>query len=143
MLAEDWSRIVVALGVTIRDLRTLLGWSQQELADRAVTSQGTVSRLESGRYGDTPFHSVVVVLRTLGAGAMAMDLTVSPTTRALLQFMQSLSPAIEVVDPPDPNLIRIVRTFHQMPPRQRVAFMRVVRAVGDLAGRDEQREVAV
>lgn len=143
MLADEWSRIIVAVGVTVRDLRTLLGWSQQELADRAVTSQGTISRLESGQHADTPFHSVVVVMRTLGAGATALDLTVSPTTRALLTFAQSINPTFEVVEPPDPNLVRIARTFNRMLPRQRVAFMRLVSAVADLASRDEQRGVAV
>src|SRR4030095_14699707 len=56
MLTAEWQRIVEVIGTTVHELRGLLGWSQQELADRAVTSQGTVSRLEAGTGPGGPLH---------------------------------------------------------------------------------------
>src|SRR4029450_9723236 len=73
MLSAEWQRIVEVIGTTVHELRGLLGWSQQELADRAVTSQGTVSRLEAATVPGVPLHSVVVVLRALAAGADALQ----------------------------------------------------------------------
>lgn len=46
----------------IRAARALLGWSQQELADRAILSLNAVKRLEGGR-GD-PRMSTVAAVRT-------------------------------------------------------------------------------
>jgi len=53
-----------ALGGVIREARTLAGWTQAELADRARTSQSMVARLELGRRLEP---DVVVVSRILAA----------------------------------------------------------------------------
>src|SRR4029453_2344786 len=86
MLSADWQRIVAVIGTTVHELRGLLGWSQQELDDRGVSSEGTVSRLESGTVPAVPLRSVVVVLRALAAGAEELELGVSRPVRALLTF---------------------------------------------------------
>ena len=49
------------LAELVRDARTLIGWSQRELAERADTSQPTVSRLEH----DRSTHLDLVVARRL------------------------------------------------------------------------------
>src|SRR4029453_14131229 len=77
MLTAEWQRIVEGIGTTVHELRGLVGWSRRELAARAVTSQGTVSRLEAGTVPGVPLHSVVVVLRALAAGADALELEVA------------------------------------------------------------------
>jgi transcriptional regulator with XRE-family HTH domain len=141
MIAAEWEQIVVALGVNIRELRALIGWSQQQLADRAITSQGTISRLESGKYGDMPFHSVVVVLRTLGTAVTELDLTVSPLLRSLLTFVESITGTVELVEP-HPDLMRIVRTFNRMSARQRAAFMRFIGSAAELVVLTDHQEVA-
>ena len=48
----------------VRAARALLGWSQQELADRAVVSLTAVKRLEAG-LGDPRVSTVLAVRRAL------------------------------------------------------------------------------
>ena len=63
-----------ALGGVIREARTLAGWTQAELADRARTSQSMVARFELGRRLEP---DVVVVSRILAAlglrGSLEID----------------------------------------------------------------------
>ena len=42
--------MVAAMTNSVRDLRTLKGWSQQELADRLEVSRQTVNAIETGKY---------------------------------------------------------------------------------------------
>ena len=46
MVALDWH----GLGRRVASARALLGWTQEELALQADTSQRTVSQVEQGRY---------------------------------------------------------------------------------------------
>ena len=39
------------VGRRVKALRTDMGWSQEELAERASTSQDTISSIETGRSG--------------------------------------------------------------------------------------------
>ncbi len=48
----------------IRAARALLGWSQQELADRAIVSVNALARLESGRV-DSRLSTLAAVQKTL------------------------------------------------------------------------------
>src|SRR5262245_52983246 len=97
MLATEWNRVVAAIGESVKSMRGMLGWSQQQLADRAVTSQGTISRIESGNHADLPLHSVVIIIRTLASAATNMGLAVTPATRALITFVQTVDPYYSVV----------------------------------------------
>ena len=127
MLTDEWQQIVVALGTTIREVRTLLGWTQQHLADQAVVSQGTISRLERGGCAAVPFHSVIVVLRTLAAGATAMHVPVSPAAAQLLAFA-TVDGSFRAITPPDPPLAEIARTLARIHGSRRPAFLAIVRA---------------
>ncbi|MGL6278248.1 MAG: helix-turn-helix domain-containing protein [Gaiella sp.] len=63
-----------ALGELVRDARTLIGWTQRELAARALTSQAAIWRLETNQPGRVDLVVVERVLDALGMrGALAMD----------------------------------------------------------------------
>ena len=128
MLADEWQQIVDALGTTVRDVRKMLGWTQQQLADQAVVSQGLISRLEAGHCAAVPFHSVVVVLRTLATGAATLDLPLSPTAAQLLAFAPSMNGSFTAIDAPDPVFAEIAHTLTRIPRRYRTGFLAIVRA---------------
>ena len=136
MVADEWNQIVAALGTTVRDVRTLLGWSQQSLADQAVVSQGTISRMERGDCTWIPFHSVVLVLRTLAAGAAAMDLPLSPTAAQLLAFAPSMNGAFTATESPDPDLTYIAQALRRISRPRRVQFLTIVRDLASAFGDD-------
>jgi transcriptional regulator with XRE-family HTH domain len=133
--AAEWHELVAMLGMTVRKVRKLLGWSQEELAKQAVVSQGTISRLERGMCDSVPFHSIVVVFRTLTAGAAALNIPLSPTATELLAFAPSLNGDFTVIAPdanvvaPDPDVVYIARTLERMPRERRAAFLTIIRAV--------------
>jgi predicted transcriptional regulator len=65
-------RLVVAMMITARQVRAaraLLGWSQQELADRAIVSVNAVMRLERGKV-DTRMSTLTAVERALIRGGI-------------------------------------------------------------------------
>lgn len=125
MLAADWQDVVTTLGTTVRDLRTLLQWSQQDLADYAVVSQGLISRLEHAKCAAIPLHSVVVVLRTLATGAAQLNVTLSPAVTHLLTF--ATNGPIRIADA-DPDLVILARALTTIPSRHRPHFMAILRA---------------
>ena len=57
-------RSLMISGRQIRAARALLGWSQQELADRAIISGNALARLERGQV-DSRFSTVERIERTL------------------------------------------------------------------------------
>ena len=125
MLAADWEKICMAIGHACRDLRTLLGWSQQGLADRAVISQGSVSRMESGHSTELPLHSVFVVFRALALGAEHSDIPVTPATRHLLAFLQLLDPTFHLAET-DADLATLILVYHRLPAPARALLARFV-----------------
>jgi transcriptional regulator with XRE-family HTH domain len=66
-------------GVALRDARTAAGLSQSELAERAGTSQATISAYENG----TKQPSVSTLSRLLAA--TGSRLTVAPAAQALVE----------------------------------------------------------
>lgn len=115
-------------------MRLLVGWSQQQLADQAVTSQGTISRIESGQHADLPLHSVVIIIRTLASAATTMGITVTPATRALITFVQTVDPSYSVVTPVDPELQDLLRVYHSLTNAEQIAMVRFVRAMSTFRG---------
>lgn len=94
--------VVIALGVTIKRLRTERGWKQRELARRAGIAQSLISTMESGAR-DNPTQDTVTKLATV------FDLTVP-------QFLA------EVQGPPAPDTTRPPEDlFRAVYPPERVA----------------------
>jgi transcriptional regulator with XRE-family HTH domain len=128
MKDTEWRQIIHTVGRTTRELRLLLGWSQQHLADRAITSQGAISRLESGTAGALSLHTVVIAFRALAVGAHELEIPLSPIARALLVFSDALNPTFTLTTPADPDLLQLVHAFHRVPARRRQALLHLVEA---------------
>jgi len=120
-----------AVGRGVRSLRQQLGWSQEYLATRAVVSQGTVSRVESGNVHDMPFKSVMLICRTLAAGARGLDVPVSAVTQALLEFCTLAAPGFSVVEPLDPGLTKLVEVYHRLPRAARPLLTQFLEVMAD------------
>ena len=138
MLRSEWAEVIAAISKATRDTRTMLGWSQQRLADKAVTSQGTISRLESGHVLDLPFRSIVIVLRTLAAGMRAAELPLSPTARALDMFLQAVNPSFVLTLACESELTALIRLYHSLPESHRpavIAFIEAAVALHERIGR--------
>ncbi len=54
------------LGELVRDTRRTIGWSQDELADRALTSQSKIHRMETDKRGGLDLETLDRVLMELG-----------------------------------------------------------------------------
>ncbi len=65
-----------ALGIEIRRHRKALGFTQEQLAARALVSRPTIARLETGRATDLGYRSIHRILNALG-----LDLRVSTLNR--------------------------------------------------------------
>lgn len=86
---REWMR---QLGARVRQLRELVGLSQDELARSVGVSQGAVSRLEHGRGPNTP---LLVALKVYGGLVAALEsvepAALSDDARALVVQLQALS----------------------------------------------------
>ena len=129
MLQSEWQKIVVAIGDSVKECRVLLGWSQAKLAEKAVTSQGTVSRIESGNHGDAPLHSIVVTFRALGTALHNMGLTVSPATQHLLDFAREIDPSYTVVASIDRELKELLDLYNSLAPKEQKDFVMLATSV--------------
>ena len=64
---------LIDMARTVRDVRTALGWSQRELAERTRLAQSTISRIERAALVDLTLVTAANVLDALGVRA-ALDL---------------------------------------------------------------------
>jgi transcriptional regulator with XRE-family HTH domain len=120
----DWIAIVAALGRQVHAARTLLGWSQTDLAAIAGTSQSLISRVERGDCIGLPLVSVLKLLHALADAVPQLDGAAAPTARALLACTAELgSPARP---PLDPGLAALLRAYNALRPGQRATFRRLV-----------------
>jgi transcriptional regulator with XRE-family HTH domain len=70
LVHESWMGLeprVELVGRTVASLREVLGWTQQELAQRAHMSQATVSAIENGRVSNLTFSRAERLLAAMGA----------------------------------------------------------------------------
>jgi transcriptional regulator with XRE-family HTH domain len=124
----EWQAIVQAFAHAGRELRYMLGWSQQQVADLARTSQGAVSRLEAGGCADMSLHTIVLVFRALAAGLVAHELPPSPETQRILAFVEVFDPTFTLTEPLDRGLLVLVRLYHEVPAGRRRALVQLVTA---------------
>jgi transcriptional regulator with XRE-family HTH domain len=107
----------MAIAKAVKELREFLDWSQQQLADKAIVSQGAISRLESGNHGNVPLHTVVVVFRALATGAVNRDLVPSTPARHLIAFTKTLDDSFTITDHVDRKLLTVIRIFNNLSPQ--------------------------
>jgi HTH-type transcriptional regulator / antitoxin HipB len=72
------------LGALIRDHRTTLGWSQQDLADRCGASKRWIVAVEAGK----PGAEIGLVLRALAA--LNLELTTAPAYRSGAEALDAM-----------------------------------------------------
>jgi transcriptional regulator with XRE-family HTH domain len=126
------------LGRRTRGIRELVGWTQQDLADRAGVSQGAISRFELGQGLATPFLVVVRVLRVLhggaqrlqseSAGAEALHL-LNEQSRTFLELL--LDDPVDVPHVLDPELERLLGVFRGVPPTARERFVKITETIAE------------
>jgi len=124
-------QLIAALGVYVRETRQLLGWSQQVLADTAMTSQGTISRLEAGRCAALPLSSAIKVLVALGNERAAIASALPPPIAVILTCAAELAPE-RAAPPPDPNFRTLLHTYHRLPPIRQATFIRMMLNVASM-----------
>jgi transcriptional regulator with XRE-family HTH domain len=126
----DWAALVATLAEHVRTTRQRLGLSQEQLAMRAATSQGAISRLEEGGHVNVPLLSVVKILAALAADVAPIEDAVAPALRALLTVAADLGPTLLAGEQraPDPDLVALLDAYHALPPTRRRPFVRVVLA---------------
>jgi transcriptional regulator with XRE-family HTH domain len=137
---QAWRRWLHELGARVRDLRELLGLSQEQVARIAKVSQGAVSRFERGDALSTPWIVAVKIRVALAARIqqLAPDVLTDEARRFLAQTAlyglpgeAGLPPRIagaEVL--PAPELTAIVRAYRRVPEAAREQFVAIMAAVG-------------
>jgi len=129
-----------------RRLRTLVGLSQQGLAERAGVSQGAGSRLEAGRAVNTPLVTVMKIkaamrlaLAALGPGVLSEE------TQRLVNVPARGTPATgdgfaKVPLTVDPLLGEWVDLFWQVPDRDRQGLLLVLKVLAQVLALSRGRE---
>src|SRR5215510_10683049 len=134
----DWSSWIKGLGKQARRVREFLGLSQEQVARGAGVSQGAVSRFEGGRGLATPLLVVMKVNAALRSAVSSMDREViSEDARNLLLLDERVPGWNESAPPPitkDPELEELVRLYRDLPERQRLRLLSVVRATAAALG---------
>jgi len=123
--------LIAALGVYVRETRQLLGWSQQNLADTATTSQGLVSRLESGRCAALPLMSALKILVALGNDRAPIASALPQPVALILTCAAELEPD-RAAGPPDPNFRTLLQTYHRLPAIRQGTFIRMMLNVASM-----------
>ncbi len=128
----DWSGWIKGLGKQARRVREFLGLSQDQVARVAGVSQGAVSRFEGGRGLATPLLVVMKVNAALRSAVATMDHDVlSDDSKRLLLLDEQVPGWNERTPPPitrEPELDELVRLYRDLPERQRMRLLTVVRA---------------
>jgi transcriptional regulator with XRE-family HTH domain len=125
---REWGGFIQAFAETVKEIRMMLGLSQQDLANRAMTSQGTISRVESGLHPDVPFITVMKLLLTLSSDTKLIPEALRPQTRDLLGFIDVLRPIVPGLQasPPEPAFANLLLTLQSLTQTQRRTFVRLV-----------------
>jgi transcriptional regulator with XRE-family HTH domain len=129
MRETEWRETVRMLGQHIRTARQLVGWSQETLADRSSTSQGTVSRIERGAAGDVQLICTFKLLIALGTVAPDVNGALSPSLGALFECAQRLVETPPTEPASEPAFADLLRAYHALSPGKRAAFCRITRPI--------------
>jgi len=126
----------------VRDLRELLGLSQEQVARIAKLSQGAVSRFERGDALSTPWIVAVKIRVALTARLRQLepDVLTDKARRFLAQTTLYGLPddeALRTADVellPAPELTAIVRAYRRVPESARANFVTIMSAVAAALG---------
>jgi len=124
-MADAWQTLIAQFAVHVRDMRTLVGLSQQQLAVRADTSQGAISRLEAGSHIDVPLLTILKVTSALADATAQVDGAIPRQIAALLGFAAQF-PHTHGGPLPDPALTQLLTAYHRLATPRRQAFVQLV-----------------
>ncbi len=124
----DASRHLRTLARDVRRARTLLGWSQEDLARAARVGQATISRIERGTCTRLPYLTVV---RVRDALARAFDaLGEEARERGVPTLPVDVPAASDVAIPPlKGGLAELARAYTALGETERQSLVAVVRAL--------------
>jgi transcriptional regulator with XRE-family HTH domain len=134
-----WRSWLKSVGALAREMRELLGLSQDQLAKLAHVSQGAVSRFEKGNALSTPWVVAVKLRVALAARLRQLDpeLLTADARRFLSETALYGLPDDPALPPhfaniallPAPELTQVLLAYNQLPQECRAAFMSVMSAV--------------
>ena len=130
----DWRAWWQAFGKQHREIREVLGFSQEEHARLAGVSQGAVSRLEAGKGIATPMVVILKINLVIRGALQGMDPgLLKDELRHFLELERRISPPIagtgfNVLPITDhPAMQELVRLFRTVPERNHDAFFSIMR----------------
>ena len=131
---REAQELIRDLGRWTRNVRELLGFSQDKLAKLAGVSQGAISRVEAGKGIATPMVTFWKINQVFVKFLSQLD-PLSDEARGMLERARSLSrPIPEHADEQspfelvDPVLARLISTYHTLPEQKRQHFLHVLDA---------------
>jgi transcriptional regulator with XRE-family HTH domain len=134
----DWKGWMRTLGEQVRRTRVFVGLSQEELARRAGVSQGSVSRLESGRGLATPVLVVARINRVLWRALLGWAPRLRPALRRGLELEVARDPSLAAAGgtTEDPGLHELVALYERLDEPQRAALFVVLQATAEAFATD-------
>jgi transcriptional regulator with XRE-family HTH domain len=140
---QTWRQWITEFGAKVREVRELLGLSQEQVARSAGVSQGAVSRFEGGRGLSTPLVGILKINLALAHAIKQLDNEMlTSEMKQLLRYLEILQlpddPGMPVrpVAPvfkgfrlsPNAELTRVIKLYHDLPESRRDAFLSVIEA---------------
>lgn len=123
----DPRTLVRGVGRWVRNTRYTLGLSQDMLASLARTSQGSISRLESGRSLDTPLMTYLKAITALCREFIPFDATIplAPYVKDAIAFASYIDPRNGDMPPPvsDEAFSTLLLRYASMSPAKRKVFL--------------------
>jgi transcriptional regulator with XRE-family HTH domain len=141
---EQWEAWLTAFGSAVRRVRRFLGLTQQQLAQLAGVSQGSISRVERLAAAATPLLTVVRVQAALRTALAGVDPTLlSPDLRRFIEeqpdALTVARPAMEGAVVQDAVLDTVMQIVRRIPAAQRPAFLQIVEAAAAALLRPAER----
>jgi transcriptional regulator with XRE-family HTH domain len=127
--AEVLARMPQAIAHRARELRTVLGLSQEEVARRAGVSQGAVSRVESGGCAMVSVHTVLGIFVALVGELAPLRERCTPGVRRMVEVVETILPLTQEGPSPileDRAFEGLVRMYHELDGTERRHFVRIV-----------------
>src|SRR5262245_29772675 len=122
----DEKFLILRFAAEVRAARALLGWSQVELADHSRTSQGCVSRIESGKHVDLHLVNALRVACALGVSFVELHQgDPTPTLRVFRQLAEILLQEPEETGL-DAIFAALLHAYHGLTAERQRTFVRVI-----------------